>query len=143
MLYTRRDMGKLALASLPLTALAARPDSKYSGVQVGTISYSFREMPDANDCAAILKHMVDLGLNGIELMNGPAETFAGAPATPRPAGRGNTPPTPEQIAAAQNLKKWRLSASMDKYKALRKMYNDAGVNIYAFKLGLTKEMSNE
>lgn len=143
MLYTRRDMGKLALASLPITALAARPDSKYSGVQVGTISYSFREMPDANDCTAMLKHMVDLGLNGIELMNGPAETFAGAPAMPRPAGRGNVPPTPEQIAAGENLKKWRLSAPMDKYKALRKMYNDAGVNIYAFKLGLTKGMSNE
>ena len=48
------------------------------------------------------------------------------------------PLTPEQQAAqqarAEELKKWRLSVPMDKYKALRKMYNDAGVNIYAFKL---------
>ena len=41
------------------------------------------------------------------------------------------------------MKKWRLSQSMDKYKALRKMYNDAGVKIYAFKLGLSPTMSDE
>src|SRR4051812_4363527 len=136
MLYTRRDMGKLALATLPLTSLAAKPDSKYSGVQVGTISYSFREMPEPNNCETLLKHMTDLGLNGIELMNAPAESFAGAPIVQRmPAGpppegaprKGPTPLSAEQQAA---LKKWRLGVSMDKYKALRKMYNDAGVDIY-------------
>jgi len=33
--------------------------------------------------------------------------------------------------AAAEMKDWRLSAPMDKYKAFRKMYNDAGVGIYA------------
>jgi sugar phosphate isomerase/epimerase len=55
--------------------------------------------------------------------------------------------TPEQQAAqharAEELKKWRLSVSMDKYKAFRKMYNDAGVHIYAFKLEPTPAMSDE
>jgi sugar phosphate isomerase/epimerase len=59
--------------------------------------------------------------------------------------------TPEQQAAqqaaqkarAEELKNWRLSVSMDKYKAMRKMYNDAGVNIYAFKLEPTPAMSDE
>lgn len=151
MIYTRRDVGKLALAALPLTKLSAKPDSKYSGVQVGTISYSFREMPDPNNCEAILKHMVDLGLNGIELMNGPAETYAGAgalvprgPTGPPPAG-GPRRGGPPQLSAEQQaaLKKWRLGVSMDKYKALRKMYNEAGVEIYAFKLGLTLAMSED
>jgi sugar phosphate isomerase/epimerase len=32
---------------------------------------------------------------------------------------------------------------MDKYKAMRKMYNDAGVHIYAFKLEPTPAMSDE
>jgi sugar phosphate isomerase/epimerase len=115
-------------------------------VQVGTISYSFREMPDGNDAKAILRHMVELGLSGIELMNSPAEAWAGAPA---PAGRGagRGPLTPEQQEAqhktAAGLKDWRLSVSMDKYKALRKLYNDAGVNIYGFKLGLTLAMSED
>jgi sugar phosphate isomerase/epimerase len=36
-----------------------------------------------------------------------------------------------------------LSVPMDKYKALRKMYNDAGVDIYAFKLEPNANMSDE
>jgi sugar phosphate isomerase/epimerase len=76
---------------------------------------------------------------------------AGGPGGPggqgRGGGGGRTPPTPEQQAAQQaravELKKWRLSVSMDKYKALRKMYNDAGVNIYAFKLEPNASMSDE
>jgi sugar phosphate isomerase/epimerase len=55
--------------------------------------------------------------------------------------------TPEEQQAMQErtaeLKKWRLSASMDKYKELRKMYNDAGVRIYAFKLEPNPNMSDE
>jgi len=65
----------------------------------------------------------------------------------RGPGGGRAPLTPEQQAAQQaraaELKKWRLSVSMDKYKALRKMYNDAGVNIYAFKLEPNPAMSDE
>jgi sugar phosphate isomerase/epimerase len=174
MLYTRRDIGRIAAVALPLAArLAAKPNSVFGGVQIGAISYSFREMPDGNDAQAILSHMVERGLSGIELMNGPAEAWAGAPAGrgrgpggPPPAapsqaqggqppdtagagpGRGGrAPATPEQQEAQQKaaaaLKDWRLSVSMDKYKTLRKLYNDAGVNIYAFKLGLTMGMSDE
>lgn len=54
--------------------------------------------------------------------------------------------TPEQQAAMQKaaaeMKDWRLSVSMDKYKAFRKMYEDAGVAIYAFKLPPTMSMSD-
>jgi sugar phosphate isomerase/epimerase len=136
------------MAAIPLAAsLQAKPDSTWGGVEVGTISYSFREMPDGNDAEAILKHMVELGLGGIELMNGPAEAWAGAPAAPGRGGRGRAPLTPEQQEAmkkaAGELKDWRLSVSMSKYRTLRKKYNDAGVHIYAFKLGLTLAMSEE
>ena len=50
--------------------------------------------------------------------------------------------TPEQQAAADALKQWRLSVSMDKFKAFRKMYNDAGVNIYCHKLSPSASMSD-
>lgn len=40
------------------------------------------------------------------------------------------------------MKAWRLSVSMEKYKALRTMYEDAGVKIYAFKLPPTMAMSD-
>lgn len=65
-------------------------------------------------------------------------------------GGGNADMTPEQIAAAQaaqqeaaaKLKAWRTSVSMDPFKNLRKMYNDAGVSIYAWKQ-LGANMSDE
>jgi sugar phosphate isomerase/epimerase len=63
-------------------------------------------------------------------------------------GRGGRAPlTPEQQAAqqkaAEDLKKWRLTASMNKYKEFRKMYNDVGVSIYAYKLEPRPTMSDE
>jgi sugar phosphate isomerase/epimerase len=134
-------------------------------------------MPGANDAEALLKYIVDSGIDGIELMGPAAEIYAGSPASSgrggggrgrgpgtaqgrgpegavAPAGQGRPPGgggrgsmTPEQQATqqarAEELKKWRLSVSMDKYKALRKMYNDAGVNIYAFKLEPNPAMSDE
>jgi sugar phosphate isomerase/epimerase len=104
-------------------------------------------MPDQS-AEATLRYIVDSGISAIELMNGPAESFAGAPSSARRGGGGGRGQalTPEQQAAqraaAEQLKRWRTSVSMDRFKALRKMYNDAGVSIYAWKL-LTPEMSDE
>jgi hypothetical protein len=66
----------------------------------------------------------------------PGGARGGAPAEgQRGGGRRGT--TPEQQAAMQEqqakLKAWRTSVSMDPFKKLRKMYNDAGVSIYAVK----------
>ena len=61
-------------------------------------------------------------------------------------GRGRGEATAEQQAAQQEqaakVKAWRTSVSMDPFKKLRKMYNDAGVTIYATKM-LNANMSDE
>ena len=150
-MLTRRELGKLAVA-VPAAKIfgaasafgrAAAPNSTIAGVQIGLIApYSFGR--DATDADTILKYVTEIGISGIELQNGPAEAFAGAPAE---IGRGRAELTPEQQAARREaqaaLKKWRLAASMDKFKELRKKYNDAGVRIYAFKLALSESMSDE
>ena len=156
MLYTRREIGELALAAMPaasglvrpFSALGqARPDSTINGVRVGTITYSYRSLPDQS-AEATLRYIVDSGISQIEFMGGPVEAFAGAPqAAPGGGGRrGGQPASPEQQAAqkeaADRLKAWRTSVSMDRFKALRKMYNDAGVTIYAWKR-LSPNMSDE
>ena len=51
MSYTRRDVGKIALASLPGALRAARPDLVFGGVWIGIITYSFRALPSR--CSAI------------------------------------------------------------------------------------------
>jgi sugar phosphate isomerase/epimerase len=52
-------------------------------------------------------------------------------------GGGRAETTPEQQAAQEEqtkkLKEWRTTVSMEPFKKLRQMYNDAGVTIYAWK----------
>jgi sugar phosphate isomerase/epimerase len=143
---TRRDFSKLALAALPAATLAAKLNSDFNGVQIGVIApYSYRAMPDANNAEAILKHLLTNGLSAAELSPEPIEAWAGAPPpapAPQAAARGQGP-TPEQLEAAAALKKWRLSASFDKARALRKLYNDAGVKIYEVRILPDMTMSDD
>jgi Xylose isomerase-like TIM barrel. len=141
MLYTRRELGKLALAAVPAGTLLdtaflsaqAKPSSKVNGVQIGlNVPYSFGGTTMPGD--EILKNCIQLGISGVELRSQPVEAFLGVPAnlvTGSARGRGTQ--TPEQDAArkaaAEDLRKWRASASMDKVKELRKKYEDAGVLI--------------
>src|SRR6478735_2504950 len=97
MRFSRREFGRLTLAGVPGVALATRsgglldalaqskPNSLINGVQIGAITYSYRSMPEQTG-EATLKYLVDSGLSACELMDGPAENFAGAP-----SGRGAGP----------------------------------------------------
>jgi sugar phosphate isomerase/epimerase len=120
-----------------------KPDSKFGGVQIGAITYSFRSMP--HDIDQLLKFCVDSNVSAIEMMGDPAETFAGKPVSPikmpviPPKGGQpqRTPLTDEQKAQmvkyGKSVATWRDSASMEKFEEIRKKFNDAGVSIYAFK----------
>lgn len=117
--------GTAALAAtslLPRRGLAtpqAKPDSNFDGVQIGVITYSYRSLPSSAE--EILKYVTQCGISSIELMGDPAEQFAGAPT----GGR----------RARQALGEWRRAATMERFEALRKMYDDAGVNIHIVKFG--------
>ena len=126
-----------------------KPNSKFAGVQIGVISYSFRSMP----CNAeqLLKYCVDCNISAIEMMGNTGEAFAGAPHTstePRSFPAGPRPqPTPEEQAEqerkAKEIAAWRSSVSMEKFAQLRKMYKDAGVSIYAWKPGALGEKNTD
>src|SRR6516164_1262143 len=105
MSFTRREFGKLALGGLPAVAVLSRneeifgafaqakPNSLINGVQVGTITYSYRSMPDQS-AEATLRYIVDSGISSIELMGGPVESYAGAPSSGRGGGAGRGPGGP-------------------------------------------------
>ena len=94
MQITRRQFGKLAAAALPAAAFAAKPNSRFNGVQIGAITYSFRALPGTAD--DILKYCLELGISSIELMGDVAETYAGAPAAARGRAGGGRYNTPER-----------------------------------------------
>jgi len=88
-------------------------------VQIGVITYSYRSLPSTAE--DLLKYILQGGISSVELMGDAAERFAGTPAGRKGDGK--------------SLLDWRLSASMDRFQALRKLYNDAGVNIHIVKFG--------
>lgn len=126
--------------------------SLINGVQIGVITYSFREMPDQS-AEATLDYVKKAGISAIELMGGPAETFAGSPKNPvdmrtmfpllRKRWEKAELTADEKKTLADFDEKmnayraevatWRTKVSMDKFEQMGKMYKQAGVSIYAFK----------
>jgi sugar phosphate isomerase/epimerase len=129
-------MAKIALVSVPLAkAFAAkRIDSKFGGVQIGAITYSFNSIASP-DPEAIVRAFVEIGLGEAELMSNHCEALAGAPAMPAfgRSGRGRAQPTPEQQAERQaamdKLAQWRASTNAQTWGGVRKKFNDAGVDV--------------
>ena len=109
-----------------------KPNSKFNGVQIGAITYSFRSLPV--NAEQVLKYCVDSNISAIELMGPTAEAFAGAPHTTTEPMQGRPRISDdERTARAKEIAVWRSAVSMDKFEQLRKMYKDAGVSIYAYK----------
>jgi len=176
--FSRRDFARLAVsagASLALPKMGfAASSSKIDGVQIGAITYSFRQDVDKKEIPSVMQK---IGLSEAELMSGDAEAMAGAPPPaygtggPRPFGaiasapngcpsntpsgqdamrkanlpvpgspRGAGPLTPDQEAAAKAMADWRMAANTATWKAVRKAYNDAGVDVqilcYNMRMGM-------
>jgi sugar phosphate isomerase/epimerase len=104
--YSRRDFGKLALASLPVAGLVgrggaalarqARPNSVWGGVPFGIFA-PYRFGPEASDLEGALKALVNFGISQTELSNAVVERYLGAP---QPAGRGGGAAQPAATPAA-------------------------------------------
>jgi len=128
----RRFIGSAALAaagialgskaSFAASLLQSKPNSKINGVQIGVITYSYRSMPGSAE--QLLQYVLQSNINTIELMGDAAEVFAGIPK--RESGE-------DYPTHAKKVADWRASVPMDKFVELRKMYNNAGVNIHAWK----------
>ena len=147
---TRRDfIYKTAFAAAGIVAasrlswanevLGAKPNSKIHGVQIGAITYSFRSMPGKPE--QLVQYCVDANISAIELMGDSIEDYAGKPvntfkAPPRVPGQPYqlTDAQKAEVAAYQKLvAEWRATVPMDKFEEVRKLFNKAGVSIYAFK----------
>jgi len=115
-------LGAVTIVPGKILGADVKPNSVFGGVQIGTITYSYRSMPST--AAAVLQHVVGSGISSIELMGNTAESYAGFP--------GGNAKDPVQ---AKSILDWRLAVSMDKFVALRKMYQDAGVGIHIVKFG--------
>lgn len=106
-------------------AETAKPNSVFNGVRIGCITYSYRG--EANTAEDTLKALLEDGLSEVELMGGPIQSFAGLRGGRGRGRRGEQPAGPPTDAQRE--------AQLAKCAELRKMYNDAGVNIHIHKIG--------
>jgi sugar phosphate isomerase/epimerase len=126
-MYSRRDLGKLALAGVPLTrAFGARINAVINGVTIGAQTYSYRALPhgatDSGD--VIIEALKTDGVGEIELFS---------PGIEPPPGPGVT---------RESLRQWRLSTPMEHFAAVRKKFNDAGVTIHSYTMNYSDDFTD-
>ena len=124
--------GKSVAAPAPVdtAAEAGKVNSKFGGVQIGTITYSWRSMPGGLE--NIIKYCQEANISSIELMGGDLEAYLGAPENPmmkffrrqasQPAAKPGEKPaaprrmgppkfTPEQQAELANVVRFAIDRS--------------------------------
>lgn len=139
-----------------------KPNSKFNGLQVGTITYSFRGV---NGTDEIISACIEGNISSIELMGNGLEAEVGAPSNPvqrrivfggampagaptgAPAGapartstpRMQQPEITEEEKALQEKYEEDLAAfrkdpaTMEKWAALAKKFTDAGIEVHILK----------
>ncbi len=71
-----------------------KPNSNFGGVQIGAITYSWRDQPSGIE--NIIKYCTAAGISSIELMSGDLEEYLGAPKNPMMAMFA-PPPPPQKL----------------------------------------------
>ena len=108
--------GKSVAAPAPVdtAAEAGKVNSKFGGVQIGTITYSWRSMPGGLE--NIIKYCQEANISSIELMGGDLEAYLGAPENPMMKFFRQQAPQPAAVEGA------------------RKLLSDAGISVHIVKM---------
>ena len=162
MYHSRRDFMKLTLGtSLPLALGVAGKgahNSLIEGVRLGVQTYSFRDMMTTPGDAVprVARAIQQLGLNECEVFeptiepsdlwtNAAWRMTAGKPTQASVYGRPPDPhpPTAEELATREALRKWRFVTPLDRFKAIRDEFARAGVKIFAFNFLLKDDCTDD
>lgn len=109
--------GADALGARPQTPAASRPASLVRGVQIGVQSYSFRDRP----LDATVNAIAAIGISSCELWQNHVE-----PRVPR-----------------DELRRWRLTVPMEHFTSVRRTFDRAGIELYAYNLSFQDDFTDE
>jgi sugar phosphate isomerase/epimerase len=107
MSISRRDFGTILAGAAAAPLLLGKINSTVDGVVIGVQSYSFRD----RGLDEAIKAMKEVGLGECELWQGHVE--------------------PKNLKGKE-LTNWRETVSLDELKKVRKKFDDAGINLYAY-----------
>lgn len=163
----RRQFVASALGTVAIARSGFAAVPRVNGVRIGLQSACFTYSGMGLD--EIIKTMRDLGLGEIDVMSEHVENYLGAPvqlpgtgrpgpwvnraanaSAPRPpqAGPPGGPPRPgfgrgPDPAAREALRKWRLEADLDKFRAVGKKFSDAGLSFFSYNLSFSESFTDE
>jgi len=158
----RRDFGRITLAALPLgmasRARAARLSSVINGVRIGVQTYSYRDLPMEGVIDSIIRVMTETGLSECELFAQQAEppniaTNFWSAFDPKELGAGADGGALSQqlrdkarqenvIKAREELRKWRLEVSLDHFRAIRRKFDAAGIDVPVYNLSFNSSFTD-
>ena len=147
-MHTRREFGKWALTGLSLAALpssdlwGSRIDSTYKGVKLGIITGSLNPLPNTpgkDPIDTIIQECVELQVGYVEFVNTLLE-----PPLQGVRGGGQVPAqiTPEYTASREALRQWRLTTTLDKFRDVRKKFDDAGITLFSYVMTFSDDFTD-
>jgi sugar phosphate isomerase/epimerase len=171
--YSRRDFGKMALASVPMAGAFAAVQSTYGGVRIGVQSASFTY--SGIGIEGIISTLVEVGLAETDVMAEHVDNYLGGPVQlpgtgragpwtrqPRPAGAAAPAPGSAPAAGAgampgrgpgrgftpdpaarEAMRKWRLAVPLDGFRAVGKKFKDAGLLYFSHNLSFRDDFTDE
>ena len=162
-MYSRRDFGRLALAGLPLSAALGKINSTVAGVQLGVCTYSFRDMPRTgpDDVDTVIQALKECGAGQCELFSPQLEPqdpvltqLMRDAKTPGPDGKlpsmqemgrkyREAMHGPGASKHREELRQWRLTTPASHFAEIRKRFDAAGIEIYAYTLNFNNDYTDE
>ena len=128
-MLTRREWNGLVAAGLfsgvipnKSRAWLNRSESRIAGVLIGVQSYSFRD----RDLQGLIDGMVDVGVTSCELWENHVE-----------------PHELRKPEAREELRRWRLTVSLDYFRAIRDRFERAGLTLNSYNLSFKDHFSDE
>jgi sugar phosphate isomerase/epimerase len=141
-MISRRDLGKAALAGIPLSVAWAGAE-----IRLGLATTSFRDLlrtPGRDNVADIVKAVRAAGVTEIELSSANTEPAGpnSGPAVPPPPSAYPDPirtPSPAEVAAAKlavrnALRDWRLRTPASAHGVIREQFQAAGISLFAYRV---------
>lgn len=139
MMISRREFGRLLAATPVISAFqrgaGQKIDSTIQGVRLGAQSYSFRDL-SLEKC---IEAMAQIGLGECELFANHVED-AGV-AKLKASLRPPTDPS-GTMPAREFLRYWRLNASLDDFREVRRKFEAAGISLYAYNLSFRDDFTD-
>ncbi len=138
-MLSRRRFGQIALAAMPLHNAFAKIDSVLHGIQFGLQSYSFNGTPPGSVLDVVMQCMVEAQLGEVDIWSPLIE-----PPEFSEKARSASVPADERAQARAAIAKWRATAPLDYFRAIRAKFEDKGIEVTAFSTstGTTDEELN-